>query len=315
MRPPVSLSDSSICRIPSSRPLVQTFVATNASRAHGVPRSRSPTTASERPYIGELSIARETGRHPAAELMADKYGIHKELAKAVLLHSRIEPWWAHIALTAAWLVCGLVFMAALLNPHSPAFENDSVGGVGPLHYIVLPLFTLMFFAVQIWLLKVRPQPLRRLRFVADAHLGGLARLLRMCGFDTLYDNHYEDSQIAAIAADQQRIVLTRDRELLKRRIVDRGCYLHALKPALQLRELFERLDLARSARPFSLCIHCNRPLHEIAPEQARPYLPPRIAALYSRFFACDACRRLYWQGSHWRNMRTLLAPLLDRPPV
>ena len=107
--------------------------------------------------VGELSIARETGRHPAAELMADKYGIHKELAKAVLLHSRIEPWWAHIALTAAWLVCGLVFMAALLNPHSPAFENDSVGGVGPLHYIVLPLFTLMFFAVQIWLLKVRPQ--------------------------------------------------------------------------------------------------------------------------------------------------------------
>lgn len=164
------------------------------------------------------------------------------------------------------------------------------------------------------LLRVRVRPLRRLSFVADAHLGGLARLLRMCGFDTLYDNHYEDGQIAAIAAEQERIVLTRDRELLKRRIVDRGCYLHALKPALQLRELFERLDLARSARPFSLCIHCNRPLREIAAEQARPRLPPRIAALYSRFLACDACQRLYWEGSHWRSMSTLLAPLLDTAP-
>lgn len=106
---------------------------------------------------GELSQQREAGQHPAAELMVSKYGLHRELAKAVLLHSRLEPWWAHIALAAAWLVCGLVFLAALVNPHNPAFENDSVGGVGPLHYVVLPLFALMFLAAQIWLIKVRPQ--------------------------------------------------------------------------------------------------------------------------------------------------------------
>ncbi|WP_349571926.1 Mut7-C RNAse domain-containing protein [Azotobacter salinestris] len=165
------------------------------------------------------------------------------------------------------------------------------------------------------LLKVRDHPLRELRFIADAHLGGLASLLRMCGFDTLYDNHFEDSQIAALAAEQHRIVLSRDRELLKRRIVTHGCYVHALKPALQLRELFERLDLAGSARPFSLCLHCNLPLHEVAAEQARPRLPPRVAVLYSRFLGCDACQRIYWEGSHWRSMCALLAPLLDsRPP-
>jgi len=153
------------------------------------------------------------------------------------------------------------------------------------------------------------------RFIADAHLGGLAHLLRMCGFDTLYDNHFEDGQIAALAAEQRRIVLSRDRELLKRRIVTHGCYVHALKPALQLRELFERLDLAHSARPFSLCLQCNRQLREVSAEQARAHLPPRIAALYARFFVCDACRRLYWEGSHWRHMRALLAPLLDSPPA
>lgn len=105
------------------------------------------------------------------------------------------------------------------------------------------------------LLRVRDTPLRITRFVADAHLGGLARLLRMAGFDTLYDNNFGDSEIAAIAAQQGRIVLTRDRDLLKRRSITHGCYLHAQKPAQQLRELFERLDLARSVRPFSLCLH------------------------------------------------------------
>src|SRR5262245_44319801 len=113
------------------------------------------------------------------------------------------------------------------------------------------------------LLRVRERPLRHLRFVADAHLGGLARLLRMSGFDTLYDNHFEDDQIASIGQQQGRIVLTRDRELLKRKIITHGCFVHALKPVKQLREMFERLDLSRSARPFSLCLQCNLPLREV----------------------------------------------------
>ena len=110
------------------------------------------------------------------------------------------------------------------------------------------------------LLRVRAQALRCTRFVADAHLGGLARLLRMTGFDTLYDNHFQDDEIERIAGAQERIVLTRDRELLKRRGITHGCYVHALHSAQQLREIFDRLDLARSARPFTLCLNCNAPL-------------------------------------------------------
>jgi len=99
-----------------------------------------------------------------------------------------------------------------------------------------------------------------IRFVADAHLGGLARLLRMAGFDTLYDNGYQDEEIVAIAAGAGgaevatlRTVLTRDRELLKRRDVEHGCYLHTIRPEAQLRELFARLQLAPLARPFTRC--------------------------------------------------------------
>ncbi|MNZ60959.1 hypothetical protein D3C78_790390 [compost metagenome] len=162
------------------------------------------------------------------------------------------------------------------------------------------------------LLRIRDKPLRSLRFVADAHLGGLARLLRMSGFDTLYDNHFEDDQIAAIAEAQSRIVLSRDRELLKRKIITHGCYVHALKPVQQLREMFERLDLARSAQPFSLCLHCNLPLRDVDKEEIVDQLPPQVRTCYQRFLTCDACQRLYWEGSHWRSMCALLEPLLEQ---
>ena len=153
---------------------------------------------------------------------------------------------------------------------------------------------------------MRHTPLCILRFVADAHLGGLARLLRMAGFDTLYDNSFDDSEIETIAARQGRIVLSRDRDLLKRRSITPGCYLHTLKPAQQLRELFERLDLARSARPFTLCLHCNTRLHAIDKTLVLQRIPPRACAFYDHFSTCDACQRIFWQGSHWQRRRALL---------
>ncbi|MFA6313048.1 MAG: Mut7-C RNAse domain-containing protein [Sterolibacterium sp.] len=157
-------------------------------------------------------------------------------------------------------------------------------------------------------LGVRERPMRSeaARFVADAHLGGLARLLRMAGFDTLYDNHFHDSSIAAIATAENRIVLSRDRELLKRREISRGCYVHALNSAQQLQEIFRRLDLASSARPFTLCLHCNAPLHAIDRALALPRVPPAVQARYRRFTTCEICQRVYWEGSHWERMRGLL---------
>jgi hypothetical protein len=160
------------------------------------------------------------------------------------------------------------------------------------------------------LLRVREQPLREPCFVADAHLGGLAHMLRMLGFDTLYDNHFHDDAIVAIAERDGRIVLTRDRELLKRRAVTHGCYVHALKSEQQLREIVERLDLARSARPFTLCLHCNAPLRAVDKASVLDRLPPKVREHYERFSTCDGCGRVYWEGSHWRNMRRLLEGVL-----
>ena len=160
------------------------------------------------------------------------------------------------------------------------------------------------------LLRVREQALRVTRFVADAHLGGLAHLLRMTGFDTLYDNHFRDEEIERIAGAQGRIVLTRDRDLLKRRGITHGCYVHAQRSTQQLREIFDRLDLARGARPFTLCLHCNAPLRAIEKTQVAPMLPPRVREHYEHFSVCDVCQRVFWEGSHWRRMRSMVDGLL-----
>ena len=160
------------------------------------------------------------------------------------------------------------------------------------------------------LLRVRGEPLRVTRFVADAHLGGLARLLRMTGFDTLFDNGFRDDKVEALALAEGRIVLTRDRELLKRRRITHGCYVHALPPAEQLREVFDRLDLAASARPFTLCLECNAPLHAVDKAQVAAALPQSVRDRHERFSRCDRCLRVFWEGSHWQRMRSMIDDLL-----
>lgn len=158
-----------------------------------------------------------------------------------------------------------------------------------------------------FLLCVRPGPLRITRFVADVHLGGLARLLRMAGFDTWYDNSLDDAEIERIAGRDGRIVLTRDRDLLKRRGITHGCYLHALKPDGQLSEILARLDLFGSMQPLSRCLKCNAPLMAVEKALILDAVPPRVREHQQHFSTCAVCRRVFWEGSHWRHMLDRLA--------
>jgi uncharacterized protein with PIN domain len=150
-------------------------------------------------------------------------------------------------------------------------------------------------------------------FVADAQLGGLARMLRMLGFDTLYDHAICDPDIIELALRDRRIVLTRDRELLKIRDVARGCYVHTRKPETQLQEVAARYGLARHMQPFTLCLHCNFRLEAIDRNAVMEHVPPRIAERYAGFMRCPGCDRIYWQGSHWTRMREMLGASLAIP--
>ena len=156
------------------------------------------------------------------------------------------------------------------------------------------------------LLRLREPPLHGYSFIADAHLGGLAHLLRMAGFDTRYRNDYEDREIVRIAGQEGRIVLTRDRDLLKYREVTHGCYVHAVKPAQQFIELIRRLDLAPHIRPLSLCLLCNAPLIPAERERIVARLPPSVRSRYARFTTCPMCGQVYWEGSHWKRMRMMV---------
>lgn len=156
------------------------------------------------------------------------------------------------------------------------------------------------------LLRVREAPLRTPRFVADAHLGGLARLLRLAGFDTVYDNAIRDDEIERLCVEEERIVLTRDRELLKHRAITHGCYVRALRPEPQLREILARLDLGGLVRPFSLCLSCNAPLHPVGKAQIEAQLPPAVRAHHERFSTCHRCGRVFWEGSHWERLRGIV---------
>ena len=144
------------------------------------------------------------------------------------------------------------------------------------------------------------------RLVADAHLGGLARYLRMAGFDTLYSNDLTDDTVEALAIEDDRIILTRDRELLKRRTITHGCFVHATRPEDQFREIARRLDLAGMAHPFSLCLHCNAPLRAVPKAEVLAQLPDAVRQTQDSFSKCDRCGRVFWKGSHYRRMAALI---------
>lgn len=146
-------------------------------------------------------------------------------------------------------------------------------------------------------------------FLADAHLGGLARFLRMLGFDTLHDPALADPDIRRIAHDERRVVLTRDRDLLKCREIERGCYVRALKPEAQLREVAARYRLGERARAFTLCLHCNLPLAPIGKAAVAGRVPQRVLELHLAFTHCRGCDRVYWPGSHYERMQAALGKI------
>ncbi len=149
-----------------------------------------------------------------------------------------------------------------------------------------------------------------LRLVLDTHLGVLARYLRMLGFDAIYRNDYGDAQLAEISSRDNRILLTRDRGLLKRSEVIYGYYVRETSPRRQLLEVVQRYALAGTARPFERCIHCNQPLRPASKEEVMGRLPARTADQFHEFTTCDSCRKVYWQGSHFERMKQLLTNVL-----
>lgn len=152
------------------------------------------------------------------------------------------------------------------------------------------------------LVRLRPGPLRRSAFVLDVHLGKLARMMRLLGFDCLYRNDYDDPEIVDISVRQNRIILTRDRHLLQASAVTRGYWVRSGAVDDQVGEVLRRFDLFSQIRSFRRCLLCNGPLERVRKEDILQHLEPKTILYYNTFLQCRHCSRIYWKGTHFEKL-------------
>lgn len=156
---------------------------------------------------------------------------------------------------------------------------------------------------------LRPKPLPGLAFLVDANVGKLGRLIRVLGFDAATANDEDDSQLAALAFHENRIVITKDRALLKHSKIAYGHLIRCEEPQEQLRSFLDYFGLAPPFRPFSRCLECNTSLRPVAKEAILHRLEPKTKKYFDAFQICPDCERIYWPGSHHQHMRNWLAAL------
>jgi uncharacterized protein with PIN domain len=154
----------------------------------------------------------------------------------------------------------------------------------------------------------------RARFIVDTNAGKLARWLRIMGYDTLFINDIDDEGLIAIGLKEKRVLLTKDTQIMRRRVVTSG----RLKALLiidddskaQLHYVVEAMRLNRK-RQFTICLECNEPLVPRIKEEVRELVPPYVFRTQSRFVECPSCHRIYWRGTHWQRMKQELEMLVE----
>ncbi|TFE72071.1 Mut7-C RNAse domain-containing protein [Methylacidiphilum caldifontis] len=219
------------------------------------------------PWQRQKEIKKKFGRHTTLKDAIESLGIpHTEIALILVNGSAVG--FDHKVSESARIS---------VYPH---FKSIDIGGLSPLRIDKSDFF----------------------KFVLDVHLGTLARYLRMLGFDALYSNDLADEKLAEISFDQQRILLTRDPGLLKRKKVVQGYFVRATEPRSQILELIREFQLKDKISPFGRCMRCNGLLKPISKEEINSDIPPRIKEMHSVFLQCQSCGRIYWKGSHYHKL-------------
>ena len=151
--------------------------------------------------------------------------------------------------------------------------------------------------------KVRPEPLRETRFILDVHLGKLARTLRMLGFDAEFRSNYTPDEIISISLSEKRIILSKSRNLLKRKEITHGYCLGSSDPETQANLVLKRFDLGEDIEPFTRCMECNTLLESVSGGQVAEQVPQDVLDIQDEFKICRECEKVYWRGSHFQKMK------------
>jgi uncharacterized protein len=145
-----------------------------------------------------------------------------------------------------------------------------------------------------------------MKFIVDSNVGRLARWLRIAGFDTVFINDLDDNKLVRLALSEGRVLLTKDTQILKRRVAVMGrlkvILIESEEVKQQLRQVLKTLNLASQIRPFTLCLECNQPLVTKAKEEVKDLVPPYVFQTQTQYMQCPACQRVYWRGTHWQRM-------------
>lgn len=150
----------------------------------------------------------------------------------------------------------------------------------------------------------------KVRFIADCHLGRLAKYLRFMGYDTLYFSHIEDNDLLARAENEARTILTRDVALSQRKNAP-VYFLRSEETAAQLRDLAKEFSLHIQDDNRRRCLVCNAPLVRVDKAAVQASVPEKVLDGFDVFRKCPSCGRVYWNGDHYRNLKTFLETVLD----
>jgi len=151
------------------------------------------------------------------------------------------------------------------------------------------------------------------KFIADNNVGKLARWLRLMGYDTLLFKQKGDDRMIKTALSEDRVILTKDAQFMKRRLVTNGTlktvHIEQDAPGLQVQEVVKTLGLDYYLKPFALCLECNRALMARSKDEVRDLVPARVFETQTQYTQCLACHRVYWPGTHWEAMGKKLRDL------
>ncbi len=149
-------------------------------------------------------------------------------------------------------------------------------------------------------------PINEVKFIVDQNVGKLARWLRIMGYDTSFFDGGDDSYLIRQALHEDRIILTRDSGIVKRRVVTigkiRAILIASSNPEQQMLQVMRTLNLDCCFKPFSLCLECNQPLVGRTKQEVKDHVPPYVLKTQEQYMECPSCHRIYWRGTHWVAM-------------
>lgn len=185
----------------------------------------------------------------------------------------------------------------LIDGESVGFNYKMCGGE---HVSVYPVFESFDITP---LVRLRSKPMREIKFVADVNVGELAKKLRLLGFDTLFRNDFTDKVIVDLSLKEKRVILTRDKRILKSRSVTHGYRIRNEDPNIQLKEVVGRFQLENNVRLFARCSTCNDLLHPVEKSLLHNRLPIKTLLSSNVFMECKSCKKIYWKGSNFGDIR------------